>query len=161
MHPDRHRPPNTTYTFSGDVEGSYVYLGITGGSDSWTPSATSYQPLTTTYTTTSGQTTLQVYIHGWYAQPAYYADDLTLTTGAAGSSPTAAPTAHPHAHAHPDAHAHPVVEPAPGRRLGRQGRSLRRHVEQRGAHAQLGRQGRAEELHRRLRDLLRLQPDLG
>jgi len=86
--------PNTTYTLTGEFQGSYVYLGITGGNDTWTPSATNYQPLTTTYTTTANQTSLQVYIHGWYAQPTYYTDDLSLTTGT-GSTPTQTTTANP------------------------------------------------------------------
>src|SRR6266702_1660524 len=71
--------PSTTYTLSGYFEGAYVYLGVTGGTNSWTPSATSYQQLTTTFTTTSSQTSIQVYTHGWYAQGTYYADDLSLT----------------------------------------------------------------------------------
>ena len=43
--------PNTSYTLSGYVEGAYVYLGVTGGTDTWTPSATSWQQLSTTFTT--------------------------------------------------------------------------------------------------------------
>ena len=85
--------PNTAYTLSGYFEGAYVYLGITGGTDSWTPSATSWQQLTTSFTTTSSQTSLQVYTHGWYAQGTYYADDLSLTGPASGGSTgTASPT---------------------------------------------------------------------
>ena len=83
--------PNTAYTLSGYVEGSYVYLGVTGGTDTWTPSATSWQQLTTTFTTTASQTSVQVYLHGWYAQPEYHADDLVLS-GPAGSSPSTGPT---------------------------------------------------------------------
>ena len=78
--------PNTSYTLSGYVEGAYVYLGVTGGSDSWTPSATSWQQLSTTFTTTASQTSVQVYTHGWYAEGTYHADDLDLA-GPAGSTP--------------------------------------------------------------------------
>ncbi|HET9172760.1 MAG TPA: carbohydrate binding domain-containing protein, partial [Actinospica sp.] len=63
--------PSTAYTLSGYVEGAYVYLGVTGGTDSWTPSATGWQQLTTTFTTTASQTSIQVYTHGWYAQGTY------------------------------------------------------------------------------------------
>jgi Carbohydrate binding domain len=85
--------PNTSYTLSGYVEGSYVYLGVTGGTDTWTPSATSWQQLTTTFTTTSSQTSIQVYVHGWYAEPVYYADDLVLSGPAgSGSSPSTGPS---------------------------------------------------------------------
>jgi len=87
--------PNTTYTLTGEFQGSYVYLGITGGNDTWTPSATSYQPLTTTYTTTANQTSLQVYVHGWYAQPTYHADDLSLVATGTVSVPTQTTTATP------------------------------------------------------------------
>jgi hypothetical protein len=86
--------PNTSYTLSGYVEGSYVYLGVTGGTSTWTPSASSWQQLSVTFTTGASQTSVQVYVHGWYAQPTYYADDLALT-GPAGSSspPSASPSA--------------------------------------------------------------------
>jgi hypothetical protein len=70
--------PNTAYTLSGWVRGSYVYLGVTGGSSTWTPSATSYTQLSVSFTTGAGQTSVQVYVHGWYGQPAYQADDITL-----------------------------------------------------------------------------------
>ena len=80
--------PDTSYTLSGYFEGSYVYLGVTGGSDDWTPSATSWQQLTTTFTTGASQTSVQVYTHGWYAEGTYYADDLDLS-GPAGATPSA------------------------------------------------------------------------
>jgi Carbohydrate binding domain len=86
--------PNTSYTLSGYVEGAYVYLGVTGGSDAWTPSATSWQQLSTTFTTTASQTSIQVFVHGWYAEGTYHADDVDLS-GPAGSTPpptTSSPT---------------------------------------------------------------------
>jgi hypothetical protein len=83
--------PNTAYTLSGYVEGSYVYLGVTGGTDAWTPSATSWQQLSTTFTTTASQTSVQVYLHGWYAEPEYFADDLSLV-GPGGSAPPTTPS---------------------------------------------------------------------
>ena len=86
--------PNTSYTLSGYVEGSYVYLGVTGGTDSWTASATGWQQLSTTFTTGASQTSIQVYVHGWYAQPEYYADDLALT-GPAGPTPSTSPSTTP------------------------------------------------------------------
>jgi hypothetical protein len=83
--------PDTSYTLSGYVEGAYVYLGITGATDDWTPSATTWDELTTTVTTSSSQTSLQVYVHGWYAQGPYYAGNLALT-GPPGPSPTWRPS---------------------------------------------------------------------
>jgi chitinase len=83
--------PNTAYTLSGEFEGNYVYLGITGGTDIWTPSASSWTPLSTTFTTTASQTSVTVYTHGWYAQGTYYADNLALT-GPAGTGGGPTPT---------------------------------------------------------------------
>ena len=90
---------NTTYTLSAYVEGSYVYLGVNGGTDTWTPSATTWQQLTLTFTTGASQTSATIYLHGWYAQPEYYADDVSLTGGTGGgptgtaTTPTATATA--------------------------------------------------------------------
>ncbi|MCG0286949.1 chitinase [Streptomyces sp. PSAA01] len=75
--------PNSSYTLSAWVQGSYVYLGAsgTGTTDvsTWTPSATGWQQLSTGFTTGAGTTSVTVYTHGWYGQPAYYADDISLT----------------------------------------------------------------------------------
>jgi len=73
--------PNTTYTLSGYVDGSYVFIGDTGGSDNWTPSTSGYQPLSLNVTTSASQTSLTVYVHGWYGEGTYYADDLSLVAG--------------------------------------------------------------------------------
>src|SRR5262245_32616836 len=68
--------PNTAYVLSAWVRGSYVYLGITGGASTWTPSAAAYTQLSVTFTTTAGQTSVQVFLHGWYGQGTYFADDV-------------------------------------------------------------------------------------
>lgn len=86
--------PNTAYTLSGYVQGSYVYIGVTGGASTWTPSASSYTNLSVSFTTGASQTSVQVFVHGWYAQPTYYADDLALT-GPAGPTPSSSPSASP------------------------------------------------------------------
>lgn len=75
--------PSTSYTLTGFVQGSYVYLGDsgTGASDTsdWTPSAITWTQLSTTFTTGASTTSVTVYVHGWYAQGTYLADDLSLT----------------------------------------------------------------------------------
>ncbi|GAA2335601.1 chitinase [Streptomyces violaceusniger] len=75
--------PNSAYTLSAWVQGSYVYLGAsgTGTTDvsTWTPSATGWQQLSTSFTTGATTTSVTVYTHGWYGQPAYYADDISLS----------------------------------------------------------------------------------
>jgi chitinase len=96
--------PDSSYTLTGWVEGDYVYLGDsgTGGTDTddWTPDAATWTELSTSFTTGANTTSVTVYIHGWYAQPVFYADDLELTGppgsggggGGTGAQPPAAPT---------------------------------------------------------------------
>jgi chitinase len=91
--------PSSSYTLTGWAQGDYVYLGDsgTGGSDTdaWTPSATSWTELSTSFTTGASTTSVTVYIHGWYAQPAFYAGNLSLTGPAGsggGTQPPGAPT---------------------------------------------------------------------
>jgi galactitol-specific phosphotransferase system IIB component len=86
--------PNTTYTLSGWVRGSYVYLGVDGGPSTWTTSPSAYSQLTVSFTTGAAQTSARIYVHGWYAQGTYYADDISLDgPGGGGGSDTQAPTA--------------------------------------------------------------------
>lgn len=89
--------PDSAYTLTGHVRGSYVHLGAsgTGTTDvsAWTQSATDWQQLTTTFRTGPATTRVTVYTHGWYGTGAYHADDLTLTgPGAGPAQPPAAPT---------------------------------------------------------------------
>ncbi|MFF3906908.1 carbohydrate binding domain-containing protein [Streptomyces sp. NPDC001848] len=87
--------PNTTYTLSGWVRGSYVYLGVDGGASTWTTSPSAYSQLTVSFTTGASQTSATIYVHGWYAQGTYYADDISLDGpgGGGGGGDTQAPTA--------------------------------------------------------------------
>ncbi|UIR20777.1 glycoside hydrolase family 18 protein [Streptomyces spinosirectus] len=89
--------PNSQYTLSGYVRGSYVYLGAngTGTTDvsTWTQSAPDWQKLTTTFTTGASTTKVTLYTHGWYGTGAYNADDISLVgPGASTGQPPAAPT---------------------------------------------------------------------
>ncbi|MDX3748426.1 carbohydrate binding domain-containing protein [Streptomyces sp. AK08-02] len=84
--------PNTVYTLSGWVRGSYVYLGVDSGPSTWTTSPSAYAQLSVTFTTGATQTSATVYTHGWYGQGTYYADDINLD-GPGGGSDTQAPTA--------------------------------------------------------------------
>jgi hypothetical protein len=83
--------PSSSYTLSAWVEGSYVYLGDTGTGTSdtstWTPSASAWQQLSTAFTTGAATTSVTIYLHGWYAQGTYYADDVTMA-GPGGSPPS-------------------------------------------------------------------------
>ncbi|MFI7388661.1 chitinase [Streptomyces sp. NPDC049813] len=89
--------PDSAYTLSGYVRGSYVYLGAsgTGTTDvsTWTASAPDWQLLTTTFRTGPATTKVTIYTHGWYGTPAYNADDITLLgPGTEAPVPPTAPT---------------------------------------------------------------------
>ncbi|MGY0022809.1 fibronectin type III domain-containing protein [Streptomyces sp. cg35] len=86
--------PNTAYTLSGSLRGSYVYLGVDGGASTWTQSPSTYSQLTVKFTTGAAQTSVRIYTQGWYGQGTYYADDISLDgPGGGGGSDTQAPTA--------------------------------------------------------------------
>ncbi|MFD4606501.1 chitinase [Streptomyces sp. NPDC058440] len=74
--------PNSTYTLSAWVQGGYTYLGATGTGttdvSTWTPDSAGWKQLSTTFTTGSSTTSVSVYLHGWYGQAAYYADDVSV-----------------------------------------------------------------------------------
>ncbi|WP_405015289.1 carbohydrate binding domain-containing protein [Kitasatospora sp. NBC_01539] len=106
--------PNSQYTLSAYVQGSYVYLGatgtgLTGTLSTWTPSSPSYGQLGVSFTTGAGTTSVTVYVHGWYGQPTYYADDVSLA-GPGGSSPS--PTASPSPSSSPSTSASPSSSPS-------------------------------------------------
>src|SRR6266536_3464270 len=84
--------PSTAYTLSAWVRGSYVFVGVTGGASTWTPSAASYTQLTVAFTTGAGQTSAEVFLHGWYGQGTYNADDVSLD-GPGGTPPPTTPPA--------------------------------------------------------------------
>ncbi|MFI0480843.1 chitinase [Actinomadura sp. 9N215] len=70
--------PNTAYSLSAWVRGSYVYMGVTGGASTWTPSASDYTRLSVSFTTGADQKTAEIFLHGWYGNGAYHADDVVL-----------------------------------------------------------------------------------
>ncbi|MEW2422806.1 glycoside hydrolase family 18 protein [Streptomyces nigra] len=89
--------PDSAYTLSGHVRGSYVYLGAsgTGTTDvsAWTQSAPDWQQLTTTFRTGPTTTRVTIYTHGWYGTGAYHADDISLIgPGGDATQPPAPPT---------------------------------------------------------------------
>ncbi|MHA6762646.1 carbohydrate binding domain-containing protein [Streptacidiphilus sp. PAMC 29251] len=88
--------PNSSYSLSAWVQGPYVYLGTSGDGttdvSTWSNSS-SWNQLSTTFKTGASTTSVTIYLHGWYGQGAYQADDVTLS-GAAGAT-TAPPTTAP------------------------------------------------------------------
>jgi chitinase len=92
--------PNSKYTLSAYVNGSYVYLGATGtgGNDpsTWTPGTNgAYQQLSVSFTTGANTRSVTVYLHGWYGQSTYYADDLSMTGPGSAPEPTPSRTTPP------------------------------------------------------------------
>lgn len=89
--------PNSTYKLSSWVQGSYAYLGArgTGTTDvsTWTPGTSSWQQLSTSFTTGANTTSVTVYTHGWYGQSAYYVDDVSVLgpDGGGGTDPVETP----------------------------------------------------------------------
>ncbi|MEU9332598.1 carbohydrate binding domain-containing protein [Streptomyces sp. NPDC048290] len=83
--------PGTTYALTGWVRGAYVYLGVDGGGSTWTTSPSGYAQLSLSFTTGATQTSATVYVHGWYGQGTYQADDISLD-GPGGPPDTQAPT---------------------------------------------------------------------
>ena len=69
---------NHTYTLTAYVDGAYAFLGVQGGSSNWT-SSTSYTQLSVPFTTSSSQTSITIYVHGWYSQGSVYVDDVSLS----------------------------------------------------------------------------------
>ncbi|MFD5970398.1 chitinase [Streptomyces sp. NPDC060311] len=88
--------PDSQYTLSGYVQGTYVYLGAsgTGTTDvsTWAQSAPDWRQLTTTFRTGPSTTKVTIYTHGWYGTGAYHADDISLTgPGGETQQPPAVP----------------------------------------------------------------------
>ncbi|WCD88977.1 Exochitinase 1 [Streptomyces xanthophaeus] len=92
--------PDSTYTLGAWVQGAYVYLGAagTGTTDvsTWTQTPGAWKQLTTSFRTGPATTSVTVYTHGWYGQPAHLTDDLTLVGpdpgGPGQPQPPTAPT---------------------------------------------------------------------
>ncbi|MEU1347233.1 glycoside hydrolase family 18 protein [Streptomyces sp. NPDC005795] len=88
--------PNSTYALSSWVQGSYVYLGAsgTGTTDvsTWTPGSSGWSQLSTSFTTGPSTTSVTVYTHGWYGQPAYLVDDVSVSGPDGGGGTDPAPT---------------------------------------------------------------------
>ncbi|MEU8776389.1 glycoside hydrolase family 18 protein [Streptomyces sp. NPDC048606] len=89
--------PDSTYTLGAWVQGAYVYLGAsgTGTTDvsTWTQSPGAWKQLTTTFRTGPNTTTVTVFTHGWYGQPAHLTDDLSVVGPDPGQTPPLPPAA--------------------------------------------------------------------
>ncbi|MEU9301197.1 glycoside hydrolase family 18 protein [Streptomyces sp. NPDC048269] len=91
--------PDSAYTLAAWVQGAYVYLGATGTGttdvSTWTQSPGAWKQLTTGFRTGPATTSVTVYTHGWYGQPAHVTDDLTLVGPDPGGRPQPRPPAAP------------------------------------------------------------------
>ena len=100
------------------MNGAFVFLGASGTStgdvSTWTPgTAGAYAQLTIHFT--GGPTPVRIWVHGWYAQGTYSADDVSLQGPGTAPPP---PTNPPHEPAATDdaaaAHRRRPTRPAPG-----------------------------------------------
>ena len=72
--------PNHTYTYSAWVQGNYAFIGVVGaGTSNFAPSAPTFTKISIQFTTGASQTSMTVFIHGWYAQGTVFADDLSVS----------------------------------------------------------------------------------
>ncbi|HEX3782850.1 MAG TPA: glycosyl hydrolase family 18 protein [Pseudonocardiaceae bacterium] len=70
---------NAAHTLTAWVQGSYAFVGVSGGASAstWT-SSSGWTELTVPFTTgSSGQVT--VFVHGWYGEGTVYADDFSVS----------------------------------------------------------------------------------
>jgi chitinase len=71
--------PNTTYSLTGWTEGSYAYVGVSGGATASTWTSSSGWAQQTVSFTTGSSGTVTVFVHGWYGQGNVYADDFSVS----------------------------------------------------------------------------------
>jgi chitinase len=85
---------NTSYTLSAYVNGAYVFIGVSGAvsASTWTPSTGgAFSQLSVTFNSGSA-TSVTVFVHGWYGQGTYYADDFVMDGPGGSPSPSTSPT---------------------------------------------------------------------
>jgi chitinase len=90
--------PNTSYTLSAWVLGNYAYIGDTGTGTSDTSnwvSTSTWQQLSTSFTTGASTTSVSIWVHGWYGQGTVYADDFLLAASGGGTPPPTTTTTTP------------------------------------------------------------------
>lgn len=92
--------PNSKYTLSAWVQGSFAFIGDTGtgttDTSTWTQSAPTYAQLTTSFTTGANTTSTTIWFHGWFGQGPVFVDDVSLTgPGGNPPPPTTPPTTNP------------------------------------------------------------------
>jgi len=95
---------NTRYTLSAQVDGNYVFLGVSGEDvpsvTTWEASTRgSYRRLSLDFTTGARAKEVTVSVHGWYGRGPFHADDVALGgangSGGSPSQPAGSPTGAP------------------------------------------------------------------
>ncbi|HEX9339244.1 MAG TPA: fibronectin type III domain-containing protein, partial [Pseudonocardiaceae bacterium] len=88
--------PNSAYTLTGFVDGGYNFIGDTGtgttDTSTFSQGSTSYTQLSTSFNTGASTTSVTIFVHGWYGQPTFFADDFTLTGPGGTVTVPSAPT---------------------------------------------------------------------
>jgi chitinase len=107
---------NTTYTLSAYVNGAYVFIGVSGAvsASNWTPSTGgAFAQLSVTFSTGSA-TSVTVFVHGWYGQGTYYADDFVMNGPGGTPSPSSSPSPSRSASPSPRPSTSPTTQPPTG-----------------------------------------------
>ncbi|ADG87744.1 carbohydrate binding domain-containing protein [Thermobispora bispora] len=108
--------PSTTYTLSAWVRGNYVFLGATGdqvNAQTWASPGSAWTRLTTSFTTGPSTGSVTVYLHGWYGQGTYHADDVELDGGHPAPSPSPSQSPSPGESPSPSPSVPPSPSPSP------------------------------------------------
>jgi chitinase len=88
--------PSSAYTLTGFVNGGFAFIGDTGtgttDSSTFSQGSTSYTQLSTSFNTGASTTSVTIFVHGWYGQPTFFADDFTLTGPGGTVTVPSAPT---------------------------------------------------------------------
>jgi len=84
--------PNHAYTLTDFAQGSFIVLGASGYSSTFTNSG-SFAQLTVTFTTSASAAYVTIYVNGYFSAGNMYADDVVLS--GPGGSPTPTPTTGP------------------------------------------------------------------
>jgi chitinase len=88
--------PNSAYTLTGFVNGGFAFIGDTGtgttDGSTFSQGSTSYTQLSTSFNSGASTTSVTIFVHGWYGQPTFFADDFSLTGPGGTVTVPSAPT---------------------------------------------------------------------
>jgi chitinase len=105
--------PSATYTLSAWVRGNFVFLGAEGHGETWAAPGDTWTRISTSFTTSAGQTSVTIYVNGWYGQGTYHVDDVELDGPGEEPGPTPSPTPTEEPEPSPTPTEEPTTTPSP------------------------------------------------